>query len=243
MWNSTLSNNKAWECPDHATRKIQFVEVIVFLFLIVPSLVLSFFVAQQGGEEVNFPFLAVATIVRDLSLLSLIFYFVWRNREGLHSLGWSFGQGWREIFFGLVLFWPVFYTASLLDDALRRLGFSAPTSAMSALEHVRGTGEIILAFIMVCVVAVAEETIFRGYLLLRFQKGLQMAPFTAALISAVIFSLGHGYEGTSGVVTVGYIGLCFALVYQWRGSLVAPMIMHFLQDFAGIVLGPLLGIK
>jgi uncharacterized protein len=241
MWNSTLNNNKAWECPDHATRKIQFVEVIVFLFLIVPSLILSFFVVQQGS--VSFPFLAVATIVRDLSLLSLIFYFVWRNREGLHSLGWTFGLGWREIFLGIVLFLPVFYTASLLDDALRHIGFSAPTTAMSALEHVKGTGEIILAFILVCVVAVAEETIFRGYLLLRFQKGLQMAPFIAALLSSVIFSLGHGYEGTSGVVTVGYIGLCFALVYQWRGSLVAPMIMHFLQDFAGIVLAPLLGIK
>jgi hypothetical protein len=44
MGNSTLNNDKAWECPDHATRKIQFIEVIVFLFLIMPSLVLSFFV-------------------------------------------------------------------------------------------------------------------------------------------------------------------------------------------------------
>jgi membrane protease YdiL (CAAX protease family) len=241
MGNSTLNNDKAWECPDHATRKIQFIEVIVFLFLIMPSLVFSFFVVQQGS--VNFPFVAVATIVRDLSLLSLICYFVWRNREGFQSLGWTLGQGWREIFFGVVLFLPVFYTASLLDDALRQIGFSAPTDAMSALENVKGPGEIILAFLMVCVVAMAEETIFRGYLLLRFEKGLQMAPFTAALLSSVIFALGHGYEGTSGVITVGYIGLCFALVYQWRGSLVAPMIMHFLQDFAGIVLAPLLGIK
>jgi len=70
-----------------------------------------------------------------------------------------------------------------------------------------------------------------------------MGPFNAALLSSVIFSLGHGYEGTSGVVTVGFIGLVFALVYQWRGSLVAPMIMHFMQDFSGIVLPPLLGIK
>ena len=31
--------------------------------------------------------------------------------------------------------------------------------------------------------------------------------------------LGHGYEGTASVVTVGFIGLAFALVYQWRGSL------------------------
>ena len=44
----------------------------------------------------------------------------------------------------------------------------------------------------------------------------------------------------AGVITVGLIGVIFALVYVWRGSLVAPVTMHFLQDFLGIVLVPLL---
>ncbi len=241
MRNSSLNNNKPWETPDQAVSKVELIEVVIFLFLILPSMVMSFFVVRGGS--VNFPFVAIATMVRDLSLLSLIFYFVWRNREGFHSLGWTLAQGWREVLFGIVLFLPVFYTAGLLDDALRQAGFSSPAAPLPVLEDIHGAGQIILAFLLVCVVAVAEETIFRGYLLLRFQKGLQIAPFSAALLSAVIFSLGHGYEGTSGVITVGYIGLCFALVYQWRGSLVAPMIMHFLQDFFGIVLGPLLGLK
>jgi membrane protease YdiL (CAAX protease family) len=241
MWNANLNNNKAWESPEEAGRRVQFIEVMVFLFLIVPSMVLSLFVVRQGA--LNFDFVAIATIVRDLSLVSLVFYFVWRNREGLKSLGWTFGRGGREVILGIALFFPVFFAAGFLDTYLRQAGFSAPATPVPAFLDVKGGGEIILAFIMVCVVAVAEETIFRGYLLLRFQKGLQMASFSAALLSSVIFSLGHGYEGTSGVITVGFIGLCFALVYQWRGSLVAPMIMHFMQDFTGIVLSPLLSLK
>jgi membrane protease YdiL (CAAX protease family) len=63
----------------------------------------------------------------------------------------------------------------------------------------------------------------------------------AVLVSTVIFSLGHGYEGTAGVITVGVLGLTFALVYVWRKSLVAPVVMHFLQDFIGIILLPLRG--
>jgi membrane protease YdiL (CAAX protease family) len=55
-----------------------------------------------------------------------------------------------------------------------------------------------------------------------------------------VFSLGHGYEGTAGVITVGVMGIVFAAVYLWRGSLVAPIAMHFLQDFMSIVLQPLL---
>lgn len=80
----------------------------------------------------------------------------------------------------------------------------------------------------------AEETIFRGYLILRFQA-LTISPTAAVLLSAFIFSLGHGYEGWAGVMIVGIMGVVLALVYLWRQSLIAPIVMHFLQDFLGIV--------
>jgi membrane protease YdiL (CAAX protease family) len=74
-------------------------------------------------------------------------------------------------------------------------------------------------------------------------KAVTASPAVAVVLSAAIFSLGHGYEGSAGVVTVGVMGLVFALVYLWRKSLVAPMVMHFLQDFIGIILLPLFGLK
>jgi membrane protease YdiL (CAAX protease family) len=92
------------------------------------------------------------------------------------------------------------------------------------------------------VVALAEETIFRSTLILRFQA-VTASSAVAVVLSAVIFSLGHGYEGSAGVVTVGVMGLVFALIYLWRRSLVAPIVMHFLQDFISVVLLPLLGGK
>jgi membrane protease YdiL (CAAX protease family) len=62
----------------------------------------------------------------------------------------------------------------------------------------------------------------------------------AVLLSAVVFALGHGYEGSLGVVTVGVMGLIFSLIYLWRQSLVVPIVLHFLQDFVAIVLAPYL---
>lgn len=47
------------------------------------------------------------------------------------------------------------------------------------------------------------------------------------ILSSFVFSLGHGYEGTAGVASVGAMGLIFALVYVWRQSLVAPVTMPF----------------
>jgi membrane protease YdiL (CAAX protease family) len=101
------------------------------------------------------------------------------------------------------------------------------------------TGEFVLAAILVAVVAITEEMIFRGYLLLRLQT-ITGSPVAAVLLSSIVFSLGHGYEGTAGVITVGVLGVLFALVYLATGSLVAPIVMHFLQDSISLVLVPLL---
>jgi membrane protease YdiL (CAAX protease family) len=40
------------------------------------------------------------------------------------------------------------------------------------------------------------------------------------------------------MVAVMYMAIMFTLIYRWRGSLVAPIVMHFLQDFLGIVIVP-----
>jgi CAAX protease family protein len=45
------------------------------------------------------------------------------------------------------------------------------------------------------------------------------------------------------LVTVGVMGAVFAIIYLWRRSLVAPIVMLFLQNFLSIVLPPLLEMK
>jgi membrane protease YdiL (CAAX protease family) len=236
MLKGRLMNNNESLQPKPSRRE-QIFELLVFLFLIVPSMVLSFFAINQGG--VSFTLTAVATIARDLALVCLILFFVWRNREGVRAIGWNFEDFWREAVLGAFLFIPVFFAAGLLDSFLQSIGFSAPSTPLPTTPTVESFSETILAFILVVIVAFAEETIFRGYLILRLE-GIFNSPAWAVILSAVIFSLGHGYEGSSGVVTVGAIGAVFAIVYLWRRSLTAPMVMHFLQDFLSIVLLPLL---
>jgi membrane protease YdiL (CAAX protease family) len=226
--------------PGKLGSREQLLEVCVFLLLIVPSLVLSFFAVNQGN--VGFTLTAFATILRDISLVALILFFLWRNAEHVGLIGWTLRKGWRELGLGVLLFIPMYFAANLLDSALQAAGLSAPSTPTPSALSATGTAEFVLAGILVVVVAIAEETIFRGYLILRF-RSVTASAAAAAVLSAVVFSLGHGYEGTAGVVTVGFMGLVFALVFLWRRSLVAPMVMHFLQDFLGVVLLPLLGLS
>jgi CAAX protease family protein len=219
------------------SRKEQWIELSVFLFLIVPSMALSFFAVKEGS--LGFIVVAVATILRDLSLVALILFFAWRNREPVSAIGWSAGRGWSEIVLGAGLFLPTYLGAAWLENALHAIGFSVPATPLPSLTPAPDLAQLLLATVLVVIVALAEETIFRGYLMLRL-TAVTESPAAAVALSTVIFSIGHGYEGSAGVITVGALGAVFAVVYLWRGSLLAPVTMHFLQDFIGIVVAPLM---
>jgi len=218
------------------SRRTQGWELFVFLLLIVPSMALSFFAVKQGS--LAFPLVALATIFRDVSLVALLIYFLWRNGEPLERLGWVSRHFWREIGLGIILFPFLFYASEWVERGLLSLGLNAPSTPTPSLEPVGGAWQFALAVLLVAVVAISEETIFRGYLILRF-GAVTGSMIAAVFLSALVFSVGHGYEGTAGVGTVGFMGIILALVYLWRGSLVASMVIHFLVDFVAIVLAPL----
>jgi membrane protease YdiL (CAAX protease family) len=221
----------------HSGRKAELYEISVFLFLIVPSMVLSFFAVKKG--VLSFTLMAWATILRDLALVSLIFYFLWRNGEPIRHLGWTSKNVWKDIGIGIGLFFPFYFGTSLLEEGLQSVGFSAPATPLPSYLTAEDIPQILLAFLLVSVVAVAEEIIFRGYLILRF-KTLSKSTVAAVVLAAFIFSLGHGYEGSAGVITVGVIGALFGIIYLWRRSLVPTLVMHFLLDFIGIVFAPIM---
>ncbi len=221
----------------HLSKREQVIEAAIFLSLLLPSLVLSFFSSDWASSD--FVLTTVATILRDLSLLSLILFFLWRSKEPIGRIGWTVRHVWRDIVLGVVLFVPMFISATWLGVFLSALGFSFPSRPLSSLIPDSSALQMMLALVLVIVVALVEETIFRGYLMLRF-KAITGSEFWSLLPVTLVFALVHGYQGAAGAITIGAIGLVLGLVYIWRKSLVAPIIMHFLQDLVTIVLIPLL---
>lgn len=229
----TLEGTQAW----FSSKKEQFLEVVVFLFLIVPSMILSYFAESEGDLE--FMITASAIIIRDLALMSLVLFFLWRNGEPLSSIGWKREHWVREALVGIALFPVFFFILGTVAYLLQGIGFTIPPTGEQKFLAAVSFSQMALALLLVVTVAVVEETIFRGYLLLRFVH-ITGSGTWAVLVSAVIFSLGHGYEGSAGVGTVGIMGMVFAVIYLWRGSIIAPVVIHFLQDFLGVLLAPLL---
>lgn len=215
------------------------VEVIVFLSLLVPPMVQALFGLRPRIESTSFPVIATLVIFRNLAWVALVLYFVWRNDEGIRLLGWTGRNGLRDAALGVLLFPFVFMGVGLVGALLIKLGLSGTPRAIRSVLSIHTLWQVPLALVLVTVVAVTEETIFRGYLLLRF-TAMTRSSCIAVLASTLVFAAGHSYEGAAGLVAVSLLGLIFSIVYLRTGSLVAPMVLHFLQDFMGIVLVPLL---
>jgi uncharacterized protein len=236
---AAVSNGSVNDERAQPSRKVQTIEVTVFLLLIVPSMALSFLTEKE--QNLRFAQMAIGSMLNDIALLSLVLYFIWRNQERVESIGWKFDHFGRDLALGVVLFVPVYLGGNMLANLLHQIGLSAPERQPSFLA-VSGLKQLVLSVMIVTIVAVVEETIFRGYLMLRF-TGVSAHRSAAVILSSIIFSLGHGYEGMAGTVTVFLLGVLFALIYLWRKSLVAPMVIHFLTDFTSIVLPAVLKVS
>jgi membrane protease YdiL (CAAX protease family) len=213
-------------------KKEQLLEVLTFCFLIVPGLAFSF-VAGPAVKE-NFLLGVSGVVLSDLALVTLVMFFLWHNGEKVSRVGWIPKGFVKEIIIGALLFILMIYFMSFVQSWLQSAGLSFPKGHIPSFLKPIGTAQQIVMTFLVVVVAVSEETIFRGYLILRL-KAVTGSAVAAVVISSIIFSLGHGYEGLGGAVTVGIMGAVFALVYLWRKSLIAPITMHFMQDFIAIV--------
>ena len=75
---------------------------------------------------------------------------------------------------------------------------------------------------------ICEELLYRGYLLWYLQHWLPLAP--AIALAAIIFGVGHFYQGPRGVLLTTIVGAFMAGVYLVTGSLFAPMVLHALMD-------------
>ena len=228
------------EVNETPTRKERAAELLVFLFLVVPSIILAYF--TQNMVQAGFVLIAASTILRDLALVGLILFFLWRNGESPELIGWASRGVLADAVLGLILSPVVIAMIAALGASLQSLGLSGPQQPLPSFLRPQGTDQIILATLLVVVVAISEETIFRGYLVSRIGDVTGSIPL-AVLLSSVIFSLGHAYEGLAGMIAVGVMGAVFAVLLLWRKSLVAPMVIHFANDFAGIVLVSLLAMS
>jgi membrane protease YdiL (CAAX protease family) len=96
-----------------------------------------------------------------------------------------------------------------------------------------------LAFLAVVITAsLCEELIYRGFAQYVFGSSLWRSALIGVLASAALFALAHAYQGKKGIAATFIVGALFSAVRSWTGSLVPPILAHFLADLTAGMLAP-----
>jgi membrane protease YdiL (CAAX protease family) len=84
---------------------------------------------------------------------------------------------------------------------------------------------------------ICEEILFRGYLI--WYAGTFIGTWPAVVLTSIAFGLGHWYQGPSGVLKTGVVGLLAGALLVASQSLLWPIILHAAVDLQGGAVGRL----
>jgi CAAX protease family protein len=184
---------------------------------------------QVQGSSVVYGYLSV--IVFEWLLVLYVRFGI--RKRGIHFRDlvggrWStLGEILRDIVLGFAI-WAVWLGVQRLS-----LFGHAPNTAQGLLP--KGVVES-LAWIPVALSAgFCEELAFRGYLQKQFQAILG-GVVLAVIFQAIIFGIGHLYEGWAAVARIMIYGVLYGILAAWRRSCRPGMLAHAWSDISGVII-------
>ena len=146
------------------------------------------------------------------------------------ALGIEFSQSYLEQ--GLVLgtiFGVGLYVANEIGAAVAtRFGFDHDEELRGLLAPETGRGWLLLLLVVLPIIAIFEELLFRAAMIGVIAAGFGVSPWLLAVISSVAFAVGHGMQGSVGVVVTGLLGFVLAAIYILTGSFLVVVVAHYL---------------
>ena len=120
-----------------------------------------------------------------------------------------------------------------IEDAMKRMEDSAAllTEAFLSTKSIWG---LMVNLVMIAVIpAIGEELFFRG-ILQKFFIDWTKNPLRGILIVAFLFSFFH--LQFYGFLPRFYLGVLFGLMYYWSGTIWLPIIAHFINNGAAVMI-------
>lgn len=217
---------------DVRRRRLRELLILLSLYLL-PSLSYSWGVTTSAAD---LPTL-VATTIRNLAFSLLIVYIadIWGERDQI--------LGRRE---GIARSLP---TVALVAGVLFACAFAVGTATSFFSVRAPETGEVIprlaelypawiwisALILTMASVGLAEELLFRSYLIHRFRL-LELSPRAAVVLSAALFSIGHGYQGGAAIVFAFLAGLALGALWLRRGAIFSFALGHALYNIAALLI-------
>ena len=181
--------------------------------------------AQPAPRNLGTRELVYSAVVTIALLLALAGFLRLRRFDLNSAAGFSRIGFFRTAITGAILMLAAYPLILLADVVTQRVVRGAPQKqAIVELFTQSSTVEqrILIIVLAVSLAPVAEEFIFRFFIygVVRQYCG----KVAAVLASALLFAAVHGHLPSFAPLFV--LGSCFAIAYEWSGSILVPMMMH-----------------
>lgn len=120
--------------------------------------------------------------------------------------------------------------------AADRVSLEADERLRALLAPDTAAGWAGLLVVVLPLVAIAEELLFRGVLIGGLAAGFGLPVLALAVVSSVLFGAGHGLQGPGGVVVTTALGAVLAGAFVLTGSLTVVVTAHYVVNALELVL-------
>ena len=163
-----------------------------------------------------------------------------QSGETWRDLGLRSASSWGGLFKGAGMVVLVFVLSAVMSALVQFV--LLPALGLPVQRTLPDVSTLTLYLIMMALVwttnSFGEEMVFRGFLMSRFAQifgGSRGAWILAAFAQALIFGLGHAYQGIAGIIITGVVGLVFGLSYLLARRNLWPLIIaHALINTWGL---------
>jgi CAAX protease family protein len=85
------------------------------------------------------------------------------------------------------------------------------------------------SFVGVSITAgIVEEIVYRGFVIWYLSQFLPL--WAAVIVSSIAFGFAHSYQGATGAMRCGLLGVAFGIFYVVTGSIWLPIVAHIVAD-------------
>lgn len=166
----------------------------------------------------------------------------WLAEVPAHALGLG-RLGGFSVFVGVALGVALYVAnegmAAFADD----IGIEYAEELRELLAPDSAAGWALLLVVVLPVIAGFEEVLFRAALIGAMSVGFAVSPWLLAVGSTVLFALGHGAQGTAGIVVTGALGFALAAAFILTESLLVVVVAHYLVNALEFVVHEGLGVE
>jgi membrane protease YdiL (CAAX protease family) len=171
---------------------------------------------------------ATQAIVAGLVLGGVVFFDIPQTALGLGPGPWVWGRDALALGVGLGLaLWLASEAAGRLADAA---GVAYDEQLRELLAPDDSVGWLALVLVVIPVIALSEELLFRAALIGVPAAALDVSPWVFVVLSSGLFALGHGAQGRVGIVATGVLGLALGGAFLLTESLTVVVLAHALVN-------------